>query len=242
MGTLTVHHSKDRREYVVTCGERKEYLHGRMKTSRREGGSCASEEEKHDTELIEGCWEEQIGNAGTSAYMEAAGSGCMIQSSIQPSKCSWSHQVLPPSISTTLSNNLLEFSNSKSQHNSTKPADSSSEKIFKSDFSFLKCNSTATGGALKKARVQGSFTAQSTLKVRKEKLGDRIIALHQIVSPFGKTDTASVLLEAIGYIRFLHSQIEEETLVETIWEASDLQIHERQVLSIVEASAVDVHA
>ncbi|XP_042405392.1 transcription factor bHLH68-like isoform X2 [Zingiber officinale] len=174
------------------------------------GGSCASEEEKHDTELIEGCWEEQIGNAGTSAYMEAAGSGCMIQSSIQPSKCSWSHQVLPPSISTTLSNNLLEFSNSKSQHNSTKPADSSSE-IFKSDFSFLKCNSTATGGALKKARVQGSFTAQSTLKVRKEKLGDRIIALHQIVSPFGKTDTASVLLEAIGYIRFLHSQIEALT-------------------------------
>ncbi|XP_074559513.1 transcription factor bHLH68-like [Curcuma longa] len=169
------------------------------------GESYASEEEKHDTELIEGCWEEQIGNAGTGAYMAAAGSGCMIQSPagssevIQSSKCSWSHQVLPPSIS-TLSNNLLEFSNNKSQHNSTKPADSSSE-----------CNSTATGGALKKARVQGSFTAQSTLKVRKEKLGDRITALHQIVSPFGKTDTASVLLEAIGYIRFLQSQIEALT-------------------------------
>ncbi|KAK4765306.1 hypothetical protein SAY86_026396 [Trapa natans] len=41
------------------------------------------------------------------------------------------------------------------------------------------------GGAQKKARVQPS-SAQSTIKVRKEKLGDRITALHQLVSPFGK--------------------------------------------------------
>ncbi|KAF2304838.1 hypothetical protein GH714_039142 [Hevea brasiliensis] len=72
-------------------------------------------------------------------------------------------------------------------------------------------NSTVTGGALKKARVQPSST-QSTFKVRKEKLGDRVTALHQLVSPFGKTDTASVLLEAIGYIRFLQSQIEALSL------------------------------
>ncbi|XP_031102546.1 transcription factor bHLH68-like [Ipomoea triloba] len=71
------------------------------------------------------------------------------------------------------------------------------------------CNSTSTssGGAAKKARVHQSST-QPSLKVRKEKLGDRITALHQLVSPFGKTDTASVLSEAIGYIRFLHTQIQ----------------------------------
>ncbi|EXC25054.1 hypothetical protein L484_021925 [Morus notabilis] len=44
--------------------------------------------------------------------------------------------------------------------------------------------------------------------VRKEKLGDRIAALQQLVSPFGKTDTASVLMEAIGYIKFLQNQVE----------------------------------
>ncbi|KAB1208460.1 hypothetical protein CJ030_MR7G022682 [Morella rubra] len=43
---------------------------------------------------------------------------------------------------------------------------------------------------------------------RKEKLGERITALQQLVSPFGKTDTASVLHEAMGYIRFLHDQIQ----------------------------------
>ncbi|GMH24320.1 hypothetical protein Nepgr_026163 [Nepenthes gracilis] len=52
--------------------------------------------------------------------------------------------------------------------------------------------------------------ASSTLppfKARKEKMGDRITALQQLVSPFGKTDTASVLSEAIEYIKFLHEQV-----------------------------------
>ncbi|GMH06498.1 hypothetical protein Nepgr_008338 [Nepenthes gracilis] len=56
----------------------------------------------------------------------------------------------------------------------------------------------------KKSSLKASRPA---FKVRKEKLGDRIAALHQLVSPFGKTDTASVLTEAIGYIQFLQDQI-----------------------------------
>ncbi|KAE8676991.1 bHLH123 protein [Hibiscus syriacus] len=44
-------------------------------------------------------------------------------------------------------------------------------------------------------------------KARKEKMGDRITALQQLVSPFGKTDTASVLSEATEYIKFLHEQV-----------------------------------
>ncbi|CAH8352578.1 unnamed protein product [Eruca vesicaria subsp. sativa] len=46
-----------------------------------------------------------------------------------------------------------------------------------------------------------------TFKVRKENLRDQITSLQQLVSPFGKTDTASVLQEAIEYIKFLHDQV-----------------------------------
>ncbi|KAF9670732.1 hypothetical protein SADUNF_Sadunf13G0099300 [Salix dunnii] len=45
-------------------------------------------------------------------------------------------------------------------------------------------------------------------KERKEKLGERIVALQQLVSPYGKTDTASVLMEAMEYIQFLHEQVQ----------------------------------
>ncbi|KAE8703821.1 Sec14p-like phosphatidylinositol transfer family protein [Hibiscus syriacus] len=46
------------------------------------------------------------------------------------------------------------------------------------------------------------------LQVRKEKLGDRIAALQKLVAPFGKTDTSTVLTEAIGYIQFLQDQVQ----------------------------------
>lgn len=58
----------------------------------------------------------------------------------------------------------------------------------------------------KRSRIE-TPTPLPTFKVRKEKLGDRITALQQLVSPFGKTDTASVLHEAIEYIKFLHDQV-----------------------------------
>nr|AEL97574.1 bHLH [Epimedium sagittatum] len=118
----------------------------------------------------------------------------------QTTRPNWSSHVIPTTspkscvTSFSSNNNMLDFSNNRADGSHLQP-DQSSE-----------CNSTATGGVLKKARVQPSTT--TTFKVRKEKLGDRITALHQLVSPFGKTDTASVLLEAIGYIRFLQNQIE----------------------------------
>ncbi|KAL5232364.1 hypothetical protein ABZP36_031140 [Zizania latifolia] len=59
---------------------------------------------------------------------------------------------------------------------------------------------------LKKSRT-GTPSPLPTFKVRKEKLGDRITSLQQLVSPFGKTDTASVLHETIEYIKFLHDQV-----------------------------------
>ncbi|WOL17762.1 transcription factor bHLH112-like [Canna indica] len=60
--------------------------------------------------------------------------------------------------------------------------------------------------AIKKPRME-TPSPLPTFKVRKEKLGDRITALQQLVSPFGKTDTASVLHEATEYIKFLHDQV-----------------------------------
>ncbi|GJN01639.1 hypothetical protein PR202_ga18919 [Eleusine coracana subsp. coracana] len=60
--------------------------------------------------------------------------------------------------------------------------------------------------AFKKPRLE-TPSPLPTFKVRKEKLGDRVTALQQLVSPFGKTDTASVLHETIEYIKFLHDQV-----------------------------------
>ncbi|XP_073314256.1 transcription factor bHLH112-like [Primulina huaijiensis] len=66
--------------------------------------------------------------------------------------------------------------------------------------------SSSNEPALKHPRLE-TPSPLPTFKVRKEKLGDRITALQQLVSPFGKTDTASVLHEAIEYIKFLHDQV-----------------------------------
>ncbi|XP_041025809.1 transcription factor bHLH112 isoform X1 [Juglans microcarpa x Juglans regia] len=67
-------------------------------------------------------------------------------------------------------------------------------------------STTSTEPVFKRPRIE-TPSPLPTFKVRKEKLGDRITALQQLVSPFGKTDTASVLHEAIEYIKFLHDQV-----------------------------------
>ncbi|XP_022734481.1 transcription factor bHLH123-like [Durio zibethinus] len=56
-------------------------------------------------------------------------------------------------------------------------------------------------------RPRNETPSMPAFKVRKEKMGDRITALQQLVSPFGKTDTASVLSEAFDCIKFLHEQV-----------------------------------
>ncbi|PIA64046.1 hypothetical protein AQUCO_00201384v1 [Aquilegia coerulea] len=60
----------------------------------------------------------------------------------------------------------------------------------------------------KKPKHETSTVSSVKVQVPKVKLTDRITALQQIVSPFGKTDTASVLQEAIGYIKFLQEQVQ----------------------------------
>ncbi|PHT41745.1 hypothetical protein CQW23_20599 [Capsicum baccatum] len=60
----------------------------------------------------------------------------------------------------------------------------------------------------KRTKMVENLNVTHHAKVKKAKLGERITALQQLVSPFGKTDTASVLHEAMGYIRFLHDQVQ----------------------------------
>ncbi|XP_020524714.1 transcription factor bHLH110 isoform X1 [Amborella trichopoda] len=69
-------------------------------------------------------------------------------------------------------------------------------------------STTASEAPSKRRRFEASSSFPPFKQVRREKLGDRITALQQLVAPFGKTDTASVLMEAIGYIKFLQEQVE----------------------------------
>ncbi|KAK7400453.1 hypothetical protein VNO78_11661 [Psophocarpus tetragonolobus] len=77
---------------------------------------------------------------------------------------------------------------------------------------------------LKRSRIE-TPSPLPTFKVRKEKLGDRVTALQQLVSPFGKTDTASVLHEAIEYIKFLHEQV---NVLSTSYMKNGAPIQQRQ--------------
>ncbi|XP_047312328.1 transcription factor bHLH68-like [Impatiens glandulifera] len=126
----------------------------------------------------------------------------MLQTCISINNSSIVHVTNDPSMSqeSFISNGSVDISN-----NTKKSVVVSRRQQITEHGSTSKCNSMVTGVVHKKPRVQSS--SQPPLRVRKE-LGDRITALHQIVSPFGKTDTASVLLEAIGCIRFLQGQIQ----------------------------------
>ncbi|KAL9264824.1 Transcription factor bHLH113-like protein [Drosera capensis] len=55
---------------------------------------------------------------------------------------------------------------------------------------------------------EGSVSSGKRAKARRrQRLGEGIVILQQLVCPYGKTDAASVLHEAMGYIRFLQEQV-----------------------------------
>ncbi|KAI3759695.1 hypothetical protein L6452_07700 [Arctium lappa] len=164
---------------------------------------------------------------------------------LQACSSSWSSQLNPvPSVGSSSSMSLstttmFDFSSKidsrnqhtnqySSQYDDTSTSGASKKPRFQSystQPSITTCNETFTSGTSKRARAQHSST-QTPLKVRKEKLGERISSLHQLVSPFGKTDTASVLLEATAHIRFLESQIEALTSQYNIINSSGTTRHQ----------------
>ncbi|KAF7829637.1 transcription factor bHLH110 isoform X1 [Senna tora] len=107
----------------------------------------------------------------------------------------------------TLSSYMIMHDNTSSIHSPTNLGNGVVETKRPSAVMESKPSQSQTQTASKKIRPQ-SRSSCPPLKVRKEKLGDRIAALQQLVAPFGKTDTASVLMEAIGYIKFLQNQVE----------------------------------
>ncbi|KAH0724383.1 hypothetical protein KY285_000223 [Solanum tuberosum] len=93
--------------------------------------------------------------------------------------------------------NTLKRSNGRSQEYN--PSDGKKRKLEDN----LETNS-------KRQKNENSAVTSTRTQVPKVKLADKITALQQIVSPFGKTDTASVLWETINYVRFLQEQIQKE--------------------------------
>ncbi|XP_072950190.1 transcription factor bHLH153-like isoform X1 [Typha angustifolia] len=73
--------------------------------------------------------------------------------------------------------------------------------------SSINSSTTSYGSVRAKKLRTDAEGSTSTKKEKKDKIGERIAALQQLVSPFGKSDTASVLQEASGYIKFLHDQL-----------------------------------
>ncbi|XP_074270306.1 transcription factor bHLH112-like isoform X2 [Silene latifolia] len=103
---------------------------------------------------------------------------------------------------TTLSNIQASLSNQESNHG----ANVTTKLKQEDDRREMNKNMNNDQPIAKRQRIE-TLSPLPSFKVRKEKLGDRITALQQLVSPFGKTDTASVLHEAIEYIKFLHDQV-----------------------------------
>ncbi|XP_056693156.1 transcription factor bHLH133-like isoform X1 [Spinacia oleracea] len=77
---------------------------------------------------------------------------------------------------------------------------------------FGNMGSLETSRSSKKRKVIEQFVDTRKFKMqapvkRSQKLSDKISALQELVSPYGKTDTASVLQEACIYIKIIHQEI-----------------------------------
>ncbi|KAH1206401.1 Transcription factor [Glycine max] len=106
-------------------------------------------------------------------------------------------------------NESISLSHSYEHGRENSPSNSTSKiSSFVSEVATTKRPSNCSPPKESEAKAKKSRPSCPPLKVRKEKLGDRIQTLQRLVAPFGKTSTASVLSEAIGYIHFLHQQIQ----------------------------------
>ncbi|XP_039140672.1 transcription factor bHLH113-like [Dioscorea cayenensis subsp. rotundata] len=119
-------------------------------------------------------------------------------------------------LSSSTTSHMLCFasaSSTESSLSSSPPLPSTTSSTVTTTATTISKSTTKKGGGSSKKKTKissesSSVTTSGTMRVRKEKLGERIMALQQLVSPFGKSDTASVLHEALGYIRFLHDQVQ----------------------------------
>ncbi|KAH7662264.1 Myc-type basic helix-loop-helix (bHLH) domain-containing protein [Dioscorea alata] len=114
--------------------------------------------------------------------------------------------VRPPFYSSLSSQQFIPQSLEQKPISNSLTIKTNSEAMVRDSSSGMKKSNSDQPSTFKKPRIE-TPSPVPTFKVRKEKLGDRITALQQLVSPFGKTDTASVLHEAIEYIKFLHEQV-----------------------------------
>ncbi|KAK9106445.1 hypothetical protein Syun_022456 [Stephania yunnanensis] len=113
----------------------------------------------------------------------------------------------PCNLKTTSSTSSAE-SNKKQGQTSSSQARGSGRTGASIEGKKKRCEDQNSETQFKKPKHETSQASSVKAQVPKVKMADRVTALQQIVSPFGKTDTASVLQEAIGYIKFLQEQVQ----------------------------------
>ncbi|KAI4366108.1 hypothetical protein MLD38_022028 [Melastoma candidum] len=122
----------------------------------------------------------------------------------------WNATAASPAVTDTRSTSCYFLSSNGSQFSKTRFEEKSkaegSSNIPRGEATAKSKKSGGSETSGKRARGE-TGTASPPFKARKEKMGDRITTLQQLICPFGKTDTASVLTEVIDHIKFLHEQV-----------------------------------